>query len=298
MAGREQVLLPGVHAFLAAVASFLEVHSSLVGAALSDQCRSLPFAATSLTPMSTFRSSLLLAASLLFIGGTSAQNVRINLFSGYTFQDKFPIGGTYYNGGSPFNFSEGVIEESAHFGGSIEFDVRRNKAIELLYQNQPTTGYYKGSNNLIEANKLDVTVNYIMIGGLNYVPFSDRVKGYGGINLGCAFLTGDAEATKFAFGGKLGLAIDMSPTVGLKLGAQVMSPVQWAGGGAYFGTGGASAGVSTSSSIYQFGFTGGLVFTLPRGGSAPSARPSSSTPPPPPGGGGVPPPPPPPPPQR
>ena len=131
-----------------------------------------------------------LAALFLLTIGASAQNVRLNVFSGYTFQDKFPIGGTYYYGGYPYTYSEGVIEESAHFGGSLEFEVRRNKSIELLYQNQPTTGYYRGSNTLLEGNKLDVTVNYIMLGGLNYAPFSEKVKGYGGINLGCAFLTG------------------------------------------------------------------------------------------------------------
>jgi hypothetical protein len=248
----------------------------------------------------TFRSALLLAAGALLLGDATAQNVRLNLFSGYTFQDKFPIGGSYYYGGYTYTYSEGVIEESAHFGGSIEFDVRRNKSIELLYQNQPATVYYRGSSSILEDYKYDVSINYIMLGGLNYAPFSEKVKGYGGLNLGCAFMTGDAEATKFAWGAKLGLAIDMSPTVGLKLGAQLMSPVQWTGGGVYFGTGGASAGVTMGSSIYQFGLTGGLVFTFPRGGSSgpakPAPAPAGSMPPPPPPAGSVPPPPPPPPP--
>ena len=34
------------------------------------------------------------------------------------------------------------------------------------------------------------------------------------------------------------------------------------GGGLYFGTGGAGAGVSTYSSYYQFNLGGGLVFKL------------------------------------
>ncbi len=245
----------------------------------------------------SLRSSLILAATPLLIGSAAAQNIRLNLFSGYTFQDKFPLGGSYAYGGYTYTYSDGVIGESAHFGGSLEFEVRRNKSIELLYQNQPTNGYIR--TGLGELGPYDVSANYIMLGGLNYIPFNDKVKGYGGINLGCAFMTGDAEATKFAIGGKLGLMIEMSPTVGLKLGAQLLSPVQGAGGGFYFGTGGASAGVSTYSSIYQFGFTGGLVFTFPRGGGAPSApRPSSSMPPPPPAGSVPPPPPPPPPPPQ
>ena len=41
-----------------------------------------------------------------------------------------------------------------------------------------------------------------------------------------------------------------------------MSPVQGAGGGFYFGTGGAGAGVSTYSTIYQFNVGGSINFRL------------------------------------
>lgn len=221
------------------------------------------------------RTVVLLATAATFLVA-GAQTVRLNLFSGYTFQDKFPLGGTYNYGGFTYAYSEGVIADGAHFGGSIEFEVRRNKSIELLYQNQPTEGYVRG--NFTELGPYNVTANYVMLGGLNYVPFSDMVKGYGGLNLGCAFMTGDAEATKFAWGGKLGLLIEASPTVGLKLGAQLLSPVQGFGGGFYFGTGGASAGVSTYSSVYQFAFTGGLTFTFARSGTAPAPRPAPAAP--------------------
>ena len=50
--------------------------------------------------------------------------------------------------------------------------------------------------------------------------------------------------------------------VAIKLQGQLMSAVQSAGGGLYFGTGGAGAGVSTYSSMYQFGLGGGLVISL------------------------------------
>lgn len=228
-----------------------------------------------------FRKVALTVISLTSLGA-GAQTIRLNAFSGYTFRDRFPMSGSYYG----YSYNEGVVEESAHFGGSIEFEVRRNKSVELLFQNQPTEGYITGSNNW-DSKRYDISANYIMLGGLNYAPFSDAVSGYGGLNIGAAFLSGDASATKFAWGAKLGLMINMSPTAGLKLGAQLLSPVQGAGGGFYFGTGGAGAGVSTYSSIYQFGLTGGLVFSFPRGGSSGSSRPA------PPPAGGMPPPPPP-----
>ena len=223
----------------------------------------------------------------------SAQNVRLNFFSGYTYQDKFQVGGTYYG----YTYNEARIADGQHIGGSIEFDVRKNKAVELLYQQQKTEGYFGGG--LGELGPYDVTLHYIMLGGLGRLPFSDAVSGYGGINVGCGWSTGDNNSTKFAWGGKLGLQFNLSDVVGIKAGAQLMSPVQGFGGGFYFGTGGASAGVSTYSSIYQFGWTGGLCLTLPRQGRTSPPPPSrSAAPAPPPSGTGVPPPPPPPPPRR
>jgi hypothetical protein len=42
----------------------------------------------------------------------------------------------------------------------------------------------------------------------------------------------------------------------------LLSAVQAVGGGLYFGTGGAGAGVSGFSTFYQFSLGGGLVFKI------------------------------------
>jgi hypothetical protein len=224
----------------------------------------------------TYLSALVLAS---MVSSVSAQNVRLNFFSGYTYQDRFPIGGTYYG----YTYSEGRIADGQHYGGSIEFEVRSNHSVELLYQQQNAEGYL--GTGLTEFGPYDVRIHYMMIGGLSTIPFSDAVGGYGGLNIGAGWMTGDNEATKFAWGLKGGLQFNLSDVVGIRAGAQLLSPVQSFGGGFYFGTGGAGAGVSTYSSIYQFAWTGGLTFTLPRGGSsAPShgQRRGSAPPPPPP----------------
>ena len=203
--------------------------------------------------------------------GTAQQaeaQVKLNVFGGYTFQDQFNING-YYNG---YSYQQGQIDAGAHFGAALEFFMEKNSSVELLWQHQSTVGRFHTS--ALEYGPFDVNVDYIMIGGVRYAPFSPVVSGYGGINLGMGLLGGEVTDTKFAFGGKLGLLINASKSVGIKLGAQVLSPVQGAGGGFYLGTGGAGAGVSTYSSIYQFGFTGGLCFTFP----------DRSVPPPPAGG--------------
>jgi hypothetical protein len=72
----------------------------------------------------------------------------------------------------------------------------------------------------------------------------------------------DSE-TKFAWGLRGGANIypaGDAGKVGIKLQAALLSAVQGAGGGLYFGTGGAGAGVTTYSSMLQFTLGGGLVF--------------------------------------
>jgi hypothetical protein len=64
-----------------------------------------------------------------------------------------------------------------------------------------------------------------------------------------------------------------SENVGLKIYAQLNTVVGGVGGGFYFGTGGSGAGVSTYSSMVQFGLGGGLTVGL----GAPKAQPMSPT---------------------
>jgi hypothetical protein len=68
--------------------------------------------------------------------------------------------------------------------------------------------------------------------------------------------------TKFGWGVRLGLNIWASDRVALKIQTQLTSAVQGVGGGLYFGTGGGGAGVTSYSTIYQFGLGGGLSFKM------------------------------------
>ncbi len=204
------------------------------------------------------RTTLALALIALCTTAVSAQRtIRLNAFGGWTFQDKFDISGAY-NG---YTYSNNAgIRDGAHYGGGLEFEIRPYQCLEIFYQNQTAEGFLSTG---FDTYTTTVSVNYAMIGGLGYAPFSDKVHGYGGFNIGAAWFNSDyGNATKFAWGGKLGLKINASEKVGIKLGAQLLSPVQGAGGGVYFGTGGVGAGVSTYSTMYQFGVTGGLCFTL------------------------------------
>lgn len=213
------------------------------------------------------RTGLLPMLALAAASQLSAQGVRLNAYGGYTFADKFNFSGYY-------GYDQAKIDESAHFGGGLEIEIRPMKSVEIYYQTQPTTGRLLGAS--VSDQTTDLNVSYLMLGGMGYAG-NDKVKGYGGLMLGAAFFNSDeVNSTKFGIGGRLGLFLTPNPKFGIRLGAQVLSAVQGAGGGFYFGTGGAGAGVSTYSSIYQFAFFGGLSINL--GSSSGAAR--STVPPP------------------
>ena len=226
--------------------------------------------------------------ALTVVGATTqlaAQSIRLNAYGGYTFGDKFNFSGYY-------GYNEAKIEEAAHFGAGLEVELRPLTAVEIYYQQQPTTGRLLGA---LSDVKVDLNVSYLMLGGLRYAG-NDKVKGFGGLMVGAAFFNSDeVNATKLGVGGRLGVLLTPNPKIGVRLGMQVLSAVQGASGGMYFGTGGAGAGVSTYSSIYQFGLFGGLSISL--GGNAPAHSSAPRPAPVPMPAPGVPPPPPPPPPR-
>jgi hypothetical protein len=212
---------------------------------------------------------LFLAVSLVIscVMTASAQDIRINGYAGYVFDDAVD---SYYSNNAYF---DGTIKGGFRWGVGLEYMVQPVQGIELMYLRQdtkaPTT--YLSSNQLVpKFAEFDVAVNWIMLGGNRYVRKpGGRAEGFFGGNLGVAIINVDNPtdnysntATKFAWGIKGGVNIWASPKVAIKLQADLMSAVQAVGGGLYFGTGGAGAGLSSYSSMLQFGLGGGLVFAI------------------------------------
>ena len=120
-----------------------------------------------------------------------------------------------------------------------------------------------------EFTNFDMAQNWVMLSVNKYVPVNPKIEPFGGFQLGMDILNvtnpdnGDSgSVTKFAWGARLGLNIWATEKIGIKLQAGLLSAVQAIGGGVYFGTGGAGAGVSGFSTYYQVNFGGGLVFKL------------------------------------
>lgn len=199
------------------------------------------------------RIMLLGFAMLVTIAAWAQPTVTLLTFESYTFADKFDT-----------QYGTGKIQDGFQWGAGLEFGLSETAAVELIYQNLKTDVYYQGFDRRYDGN---VGINYAMLGGTRYLPVNDKISGFGSGDLGVAWSNPDSSldsesVTKFAIGGRLGVRIMASEKVSLRLHAQLLSPVQWAGGGFYFGTGGGGAGVSTGSTIWQFNLGGSLNFRI------------------------------------
>lgn len=204
---------------------------------------------------------------LLFIVGglqATAQNARLNLYGNYVFDDKVD---SYYDDNAYYS---GTIKGGFLWGAGVDFRLKNNYGIELLYLRQDTKAPMEYYDNGVKEADFDLAMNYVMLGGVKSVrqPGS-KAEPYGGLMLGANFITvknpendNSENFTKFAWGLRGGVNIWASEKVGIKLQAQLLSSVQSVGGSLYFGTGGAGAGAATYSSMLQFGLGGGLTFNL------------------------------------
>ncbi len=215
---------------------------------------------------------LLAIIAFLFTSSSNAQQTRINLYSAYTLDDDIEAvtsGNDYY---------KGTIKGGYQWGIGVEYIVKPTYGIELAYFRQDAdfdlnySTNYTANSTATKESTFGTGFNFIMIGGNNYLPIPRSiVQPFGGLMIGMGIFSSDDKqlsdsvkytgqsTTNFAWGGRVGANFMFSPSVGLRLHAQLLSAVQSFGGGLYAGTGGIGAGVSTESSMYQVGFGGALV---------------------------------------
>lgn len=212
----------------------------------------------------TYALLLLLITTALSYG----QEIRLNLYGDYVFQDRFS---SYYGNNSYF---EGKVKDGFRWGGGVEFMLGRNQGIELQYLRQDTeapTTYRTSFSGPIQNTRFDLGINYIMLNSNRYFGTGQRVEPFlgGGIGLGIFNVDdpdrggGSDSGSKFTWQIRGGTNLWLSPAVGLRLQASLISVIQAVGGGLYFGTGGSGVSVNSYSTIYQFGLGGGLVIKFP-----------------------------------
>ena len=225
--------------------------------------------------------SILSVLLLCFFVPAISQHTRLNGYAVYVFDDQFD---SYYSNSDYYN---GKFKGGLQWGVGLEYLPGPMNGIELVYLNQQTTAptsYWAPGQIAEKHTNFDVGFNWAMLAFNRYLKKpGSKVEGFGGGMLGAAFINVDNpdnntsnSATKFAWGFRLGANIWASERVAIKLQGQLMSAVQGAGGGLYFGTGGAGAGVSTYSSMLQFGLGGGITFAL--GGAKTTPPPPTTVP--------------------
>jgi hypothetical protein len=207
----------------------------------------------------------LLSIIIFFASTAFTQEIRLNVYGNYVFDDKVEFYST------STNYFEGTIQGGLLWGGGLEFKLNDFYAIELLYMRQDTKApvqFYDINSFSERYATLDVGISWIMAGGMRaQTPNNKKVEPYGGALLGVALINAEnpdqdvtASATKFAWGLRLGCNFWLTEKLGIKIQAQLLSAVQAAGGSLYFGTGGSGTSVTGYSSMVQFALGGGLAY--------------------------------------
>lgn len=200
---------------------------------------------------------------VVFVKKAFTPHLRVNGYTFYAFDDHVD---SYYSNTEYFN---GTIKGGFQWGGGLEYMMIPSQSVELTYLRLDTEAPMEYYDNRVKNTTFDVATNYIMVGSNRYFGMNPRVEPYAGLQLGMAIFNVDNpdngnsnNSTKFAWGAKLGANIWASEKVGIKIQTGLLSAVQGAGGGLYFGTGGVGAGVSTYSTFYQFYVGGGLTLKM------------------------------------
>jgi hypothetical protein len=195
---------------------------------------------------------------------SSGPSVRLHGYATYAFDDNQVD--SYYSNTSYFT---GKIKGGFQYGGGLEVMPAPEIGLEFTYyrldSKAPITYYSNGD----KYTDFDLAQNWLFLSFNKYMPVSSKVEPFAGLQLGMDILNvtnpdnGKSDgATKFAWAARLGTNIWANEKVGIKLQVSLLSAVQAIGGGVYFGTGGAGAGITGFSTYYQFNLGGGLVFKL------------------------------------
>ena len=210
--------------------------------------------------------SQVFAQKVVVVSSNDGPQVRLNGYALYAFDDNHVS--SYY---STTSYFDGKIRGGFQYGGGIEVMPFSAAGIEFTYLRLDSKAPMDYYNVGTQYTNFDLAQNWLFLSFNKYVPIqgNKKVEPFAGLQLGIDILdvtnpdnNNSASATKFAWGIKAGTHIWVSEKVALKLQLGLMSAVQAIGGGIYFGTGGAGAGVSGFSTYYQFNLGGGLVFRI------------------------------------
>lgn len=182
-----------------------------------------------------------------------AQHVEITPYGGYV----FPV--TWYAGNGDLYFNG-----NAQYGGMLNIGVSRVFDVDLIYNRIDTKANVYLPGYL--SDDFSLSINYFMVGGTKNFRVNDMVSPFLGFNMG-ACLMAPKESTYndywfFACGALGGVKLYFSKVIGIRLQAQMYVPIQGGGFYFYYTPYGGGSNVYVSSTMVDFGFTGGLIFRI------------------------------------
>ena len=185
-------------------------------------------------------------------------------FKGYSQVGLEITGYTGYMLGGKVNFYNGSIkiEDGQNWGVILGYKVAPDYLIEVMYNrlvSDLTVREYADEPYVYTK----VATNYIQVGGVRQFMEETMFRPFIGAGLGATIFSdqegNDGDRWRFSFGLAGGLKFFPVENLGIRLQARMLVPLYfngiWVGGG----TGGVGGGVSTSSTIVQGDFTGGII---------------------------------------
>ena len=207
-------------------------------------------------------SALLMAIGIVTFGQKGA---RINFYSAYTFDDGFDVVNdvnTYYNG---------TVKGGYQWGAGLEYLFNPQSSAEILYLHRSTTvpaNFKFGSATQARSETFDLKHDFIMLSGDGHFGGGGKAEGYAGLmggvlisNLEAPSLGESSSNTNFAWGGRIGTNVWVSPKLGIKLQALILSASRATGGDYYWSWYGPIY-LTEYSTLWQFSLGGGLTFKL------------------------------------
>lgn len=198
---------------------------------------------------------VLIAGIFLCAFGAKAQNqgdISLDLYGGYTFQDKIYADAAYV-----------AVKDAFQYGAGIEFYARSTKSIELKYLRMDTkTPIYRFNGVQLNSGDDSSAINYVLIAGNNYFPTGNpKVLPFAGLGLGVGWASGDqSTSARFAWDLKAGVKIKTSDSVSLKLQAYFQTIWASYGSDTVFYPGWGYVSYPSDASLYQFGLGAAISF--------------------------------------
>lgn len=173
-------------------------------------------------------------------------SVTLNIYGSYNFQDKVNLDDYY-----------AIVNEGFQYGAGSEFFLVRNKSIELKYLRMDTEmPLFNKAGNQLNGGTDKGSVNYLLIGGNNYFGsnIDAKVLPFVGADIGIGIIDGQKSAsTKFAWDAKLGIKIQTSDVMTLKLNVYIQSIISTFGSDYWVYPTGVVVDYTGYGNLFQFG---------------------------------------------